>query len=340
MEPVYGDEDTHICLKCRTTITGLENYVAHRKAGCFAGNRFRPVRPPEDDIHSDRPETISPIENNEPCLKADAFFSLLELQSSSKKTGYSKNPAGVVTRSKTTATQPKPPPIRPEPVLGSLVALTEGDDDEIDELKDAGCPPSKDVAGKWKPSGIGESPTPWTTPLLDEEREFSWEFSAQDQAAENLRWDIQNQRFGRLAQSPSPTQTKKSKKSDLSPMISGAHWKPQYQVHEPPPVTVGGKWKPEDVSEERKSEDEEGERPSARRSMIAPPPGHTRGKWAPGMEARVRDAMGLGEAETTGVMPSPARKLGSTVSIARQYLRMFVLSAPPWKARLVLKAEF
>ncbi|XP_066944524.1 uncharacterized protein [Macrobrachium rosenbergii] len=34
-----AEEDTHVCLRCQTTIIGLSNYITHRKAGC--GNRRR-----------------------------------------------------------------------------------------------------------------------------------------------------------------------------------------------------------------------------------------------------------------------------------------------------------
>jgi hypothetical protein len=28
------DDDEHFCIKCKTTITGLETYIYHRKNGC------------------------------------------------------------------------------------------------------------------------------------------------------------------------------------------------------------------------------------------------------------------------------------------------------------------
>lgn len=93
------DDDTHICLKCHTTITGLDNYVAHRKSVC-----------PTQNSHS-KSRTPSPLIGADFSLKADDFFSLLELQSSSKKTSNtqvpssSKGAGGVLTRSKTTAAQ-------------------------------------------------------------------------------------------------------------------------------------------------------------------------------------------------------------------------------------------
>ncbi|KAL1140528.1 hypothetical protein AAG570_000458 [Ranatra chinensis] len=83
------DEDTHFCLKCRTTILGLENYVVHRKSKS----------------------------HNEDTLRADDFFSSLNLQSSSKPTVAPPVPTGgregghtirgIVTRSKTGSSKRK-----------------------------------------------------------------------------------------------------------------------------------------------------------------------------------------------------------------------------------------
>ncbi|XP_026300388.1 zinc finger protein 729 [Apis mellifera] len=79
MESYEEDDDTHFCIKCHLTIHGLENYVRHRQSGC---------RPPDDKNVSvwvspatpASPTTVSYPE----ILNADAFFSSLELQSSSK----------------------------------------------------------------------------------------------------------------------------------------------------------------------------------------------------------------------------------------------------------------
>lgn len=87
------EDDTHLCLKCRATITGLDNYVRHRKAGC----------PPPID--------------REPELRADDFFSSLELQS--KK-------------------------VSDDPYLDL--------DDDLDDDEDAGVPPRSHTGGKWRPS--------------------------------------------------------------------------------------------------------------------------------------------------------------------------------------------
>lgn len=93
---IEEEDDTHFCLKCHSTIHGLENYVSHRKSGCASQSSHQKLRTP------------SPLIEPDFSLKADDFFSLLELQSSSKKssslqvpsTSNKSNP-GVLTRSKT-----------------------------------------------------------------------------------------------------------------------------------------------------------------------------------------------------------------------------------------------
>lgn len=79
MESYEDDDDTHFCIKCHLTIHGLDNYVRHRQSGC---------RPPDDKNVAVR---VSPTTAASPTtvfypeiLNADAFFSSLELQSSSK----------------------------------------------------------------------------------------------------------------------------------------------------------------------------------------------------------------------------------------------------------------
>lgn len=77
MESYEDDDDTHFCIKCHSTVHGLENYVRHRQSGC---------RPPVDDknetVH-ESPSTPATVSYPE-ILNADAFFSSLELQSSTK----------------------------------------------------------------------------------------------------------------------------------------------------------------------------------------------------------------------------------------------------------------
>lgn len=71
------DDDTHLCIKCNTTIVGLDNYVKHRKERCGKKSENK---------------DLPPIDNLDPTysLGADVFFQSLELQSSVKKTTLSR----------------------------------------------------------------------------------------------------------------------------------------------------------------------------------------------------------------------------------------------------------
>ncbi|XP_048510404.1 zinc finger protein 624 isoform X2 [Athalia rosae] len=78
MDGYEDEDDTHFCIKCHATISGLENYVRHRQAGCC-----RPVaknlNTAEDTANVSQQVSYPEIPN------ADAFFNSLELQSSAKK---------------------------------------------------------------------------------------------------------------------------------------------------------------------------------------------------------------------------------------------------------------
>ncbi|XP_033330154.2 uncharacterized protein LOC117222520 [Megalopta genalis] len=77
MESYEDDDDTHFCIKCHLTVHGLENYVRHRQSGC---------RPPDDKNEAARASPTTPTTVSYPeILNADAFFSSLELRSSSSK---------------------------------------------------------------------------------------------------------------------------------------------------------------------------------------------------------------------------------------------------------------
>ena len=73
MEAYEDDDDTHFCIKCNSTIQGLGNYVRHRQSRC----RIKP------EVVHEPPSTPTTVSYPE-ILNADAFFSSLELQSSSK----------------------------------------------------------------------------------------------------------------------------------------------------------------------------------------------------------------------------------------------------------------
>lgn len=92
----------------------MDNYVKHRKSGCATSSSIsRPLDAPVkvgDITTASKNSTIPPAHiDSDPNLKADDFFSSLELQSSAKKTAgtspgsITKNFCGVVTRSRASA---------------------------------------------------------------------------------------------------------------------------------------------------------------------------------------------------------------------------------------------
>lgn len=104
------EEDTHLCIKCSSTIVGLENYVQHRKSHCNKATATTPqynFNYEIDTVHHDSNTSHilpSPMHQSEKVsdyktdpnkslsesydynygLGADIFFSSLNLQSSSK----------------------------------------------------------------------------------------------------------------------------------------------------------------------------------------------------------------------------------------------------------------
>ncbi|XP_039292961.1 uncharacterized protein LOC111044240 [Nilaparvata lugens] len=106
------DDDIHFCLRCRRTILGLAAYVEHRsRKNCYLqpesnseSSALIPVASTSDNDSLKHLISISKNAGNlvttpsspdiltsdvDPCLKADDFFSLLELQSSAKTGGSS-----------------------------------------------------------------------------------------------------------------------------------------------------------------------------------------------------------------------------------------------------------
>lgn len=243
------EDDTHLCIKCKSTIVGLENYINHRKNIC--GNR---------------PSTNSvTVEEKQSKQGADVFFQSLELQSSAKKlepvAGPSnlqiKTAAGVLTRRATAAiiATNRDPFHLPEDTLikhdnvwmnnhrdnddkvnkpkSYILENVEdsNDDSEISEDLEyddhPNCetkwkPPSTHTGGKWKP---GRESSNWTTRLATPEFEHTDD------------------------------------------------WEEEH---------TGGKWRP--IMTHDKIQDMEDDEEDA----YMPPPGHTKGKWIPGAKDIVK----------------------------------------------------
>ncbi|GLV34304.1 uncharacterized protein CBL_00234 [Carabus blaptoides fortunei] len=253
------DDDTHICLRCHTTIIGLDHYVSHRKAG---GCRS------QSNDHT-KPRTLSPLmPPDEPdfALKADDFFSLLELQSSSKKSALqvpttTKVNSGVLTRSKATAVIQASNPNRASDWFGGHQLRELGNEDNQTKLINAVDNISGNSIKKEEPARLNFEAE------LDEESNEEFDEDEEDFEEECLDAPPRSHTGGKWKPSTSPIQ-----------------WLRPNQSHEerndwnnPPPSHTGGKWKPMLPSHTRQVS--EGE-PDDDKNV--PPPEHTKGKWIPG----------------------------------------------------------
>ncbi|CAH0555590.1 unnamed protein product [Brassicogethes aeneus] len=247
------EDDTHFCLKCHLTIMGLENYVAHRKAGCSK----TVVEPPKSPLPS---QLLPPDESFS--LKADDFFSSLELQSSSKKartpSTSGKTFSRILTRSKTNAAiqgSSKDPDTGQSKsgknvwIGGQELKLGYGDNQSKLIKAVANLERRKEDTLK-----LDES-------IYDESGEDSEEFDFEDDESsdEDQEHPPRHHTGGKWKPS-SPVEW-----STPTPSFTGGKWKPVKRLPSPPPSHTKGKWKPdgEDV----------------------PPPTHTKGKWKPDDDA-------------------------------------------------------
>lgn len=285
------DDDTHICLKCHITISGLDNYVSHRKSGCGTQN----------PVHHSKSRTPSPLINPDEhdfALKADDFFSLLELQSSTKKTtlqvtSTSKNNSGVLTRSKATAaiqaSNPKDNSYcltdkRATDWIGGHHLRELGNEDNQTKLINA----VDSISGHIKKDEIAQ------LSYEDLEDDTNDEYEDDDEEFEEECHDAppRTHTGGKWKPSSSPIQW-------LRPSSSHSHEERDWD--NPPPSHTGGKWKPTPppVHHSRINEEDED----------APPPGHTKGKWIPG---RGTTDIPAGCSRQIDIIP-PLRKSSGTV---------------------------
>jgi hypothetical protein len=225
------DEDTHFCLKCHSTIVGLENYVAHRKSKC--GRREKSVDGREDGEAKEPSET----------LKADDFFSSLNLQSSSKPpaTAQSTTPLkGIVTRSKTGSSKRK----------------------------------GGEAEGKDKRTQSGGKRAEGVLPEQGEERESEEEdWESEGEQATGGKWRVDEHSTGGKWK---PGEQATGGKWKPGEQATGGKWKPGEQA-------TGGKWKPGEQSTGGKWKPGEHSTGGKWRSIPSqePPSSHTGGKWTP-----------------------------------------------------------
>lgn len=126
------EDDTHLCLRCSASISGLKNYIAHRKQHCYKMVRN----------DSALPTVASPTPEHHylpPPLRADDFFSSLELQSIQAV-------------------------IPSESHGGSTTSKVGQADDDGEDAEDSDSdlyPPTSHTGGKWKPGWGPTSRTCW-----------------------------------------------------------------------------------------------------------------------------------------------------------------------------------
>lgn len=238
------EDDTHYCLRCHSTIRGLDNYVTHRKTKC--GKQA-----------TQQPETSAP-------LKADDFFSSLELQSSSKKipappptsSSGGKVFSGIFTRSKTSAAihsrDAKETKEYEESESGSEEYDCDDEDSDFDDDEDDHVPPRSYTGGKWKPSS---SPVEWLN---------HWS-SAPPPNYSGGKWKAKPHSS---YPPPEHTGSKWKPSSSPPPHFTGSKWTPS-KAEYPPPNHTKGKWKPVGFHDETITKPEQ------------PPLSYTRGKWKP-----------------------------------------------------------
>ncbi|KAH0810320.1 hypothetical protein GEV33_012471 [Tenebrio molitor] len=278
------DDDTHFCLKCHSTILGLDNYVNHRKTGCSKNVVDLPKSP--------LPSQLLPPDDSFN-LKADDFFSSLELQSSTKKLAPSssgKNFSGILTRSKTTAAIQASTPQKDNQEIpqsksgknvwigGHQLKLGYGDNQSklikaVDNLERRKEDPPK--IGVYEESDVDS-----------EDYDFDVDESSED---DNHDAPPRNHTGGKWKPS-SPIQW--SRPQDWSvppPTYTGGKWKPSTKRASPPPSHTKGKWKPSYPLSPKDTYDfppptftgSKWSQSKARHEYDVPPSNHTKGKWKP-----------------------------------------------------------
>ncbi|CAG9864872.1 unnamed protein product [Phyllotreta striolata] len=261
------EEDAHFCIKCHVTVIGLDNYINHRKTECLKNLNETPKSPLPSQL-------LPPDESFN--LKADDFFSSLELRSSSKKSEVQstsgKNFSGILTRSKTTA------------VI------------QANAIKDPEPQQSKSGKNVWigghqlKELGYGDNQSKLITAVNNlerrkEEPQRLQVYDDSDDDSDEYDYDVDD--------SSSDDQDRPPRNH------TGGKWKPSSPIqwtkndwHVPPPNFTGGKWKPKRPSTPTRGKCKETDVPppsftgskwvaSKKHDSDVPPPTHTKGKWKP-----------------------------------------------------------
>ncbi|XP_063922310.1 gastrula zinc finger protein xFG20-1-like [Zophobas morio] len=281
------DDDTHFCLKCHTTIIGLDNYVSHRKAGCSKNVVDIPKSP--------LPSQLLPPDDSFN-LKADDFFSSLELQSSTKKLTNStsgKN-LGILTRSKTTAV--------------IQASTSQKDNQEIPQSKSG---KNVWIGGHQLKLGYGDNQSKLIKAVdnLERRKEEPPKITVYEESdidSEDYEYDVdessdednhdappRNHTGGKWKPS-SPIQWQRQDWNIPPPSYTGGKWKPSIKRTSPPPSHTKGKWKPSYPLSPKETYDfppptftgSKWSQSKARQDYDVPPSNHTKGKWKPDDEPK------------------------------------------------------
>ncbi|XP_050304904.1 chromosome alignment-maintaining phosphoprotein 1 [Anthonomus grandis grandis] len=264
------EDDTHYCLKCHATILGLDNYVSHKKESCGR------VLEPETPLAS---QLLPPDEIE---LKADDFFSSLELRSSSKKPVPStsgKNFNGILTRSKISATIPKES--EPQQSKSGKNVWIGGN-----QLKDLGTGDNqskliKAVANLERRKDAASTSSPPRIVYEDSEDD-SEEYDYEDEESSEEDFAPPKYYTGGKWKPSSPVQWNnrpvEREWNVPPPTYTGGKWKPK-RPHSPPASYTKGKWKPSIDEDAQASAG--GKYPAHYTGGKHSPPSHTRGKWKP-----------------------------------------------------------
>ncbi|KOX80435.1 hypothetical protein WN51_12918 [Melipona quadrifasciata] len=342
MESYEDDDDTHFCIKCHLTIHGLENYVRHRQSGC---------RPPDDKNVAAR---VSPTTPASPTtvfypeiLNADAFFSSLELRSSSKSN--TRKAAGLLEESRKFKKEDKHRKKSPKgaqvdnedsaTVKEKLHNMLPGVA-ELDDPTDHLCMPKRQDDAQRMEHHVHQT---WLEDTIlaelvanNENKElgrYEFEYQQDDDSEDDmLEEDLgEDDEGGSYSESDDGEDRQRPPRGHI-----GGKWKPElddlpqnmsqlqdddaepedeHQEH-PPPTYTGGKWRPSDASQtcfrrEEKILDQKAEEYETKSNVGQPSPGHTRGKWVPGAQTDIE----------SGYWCSPCgRKLASRLVYNRHLL--------------------
>ncbi|XP_044599272.1 zinc finger protein 845-like isoform X2 [Cotesia glomerata] len=290
METSYDDEDdTHYCIKCHVTITGLENYIQHRQTNCRQLER--------------KAVTPDPTVCYPEILNADAFFSSLELQSSSKtKPSGSRALAGLEPEKKSERLRGKRNKAKryneiEEPsAKEKLIALSPVVADLDDPTDHIGIPSLvgfPDLVVPFNDKSTSKLTVTSTLPKhvdeldkskRDEEDRDQWLNDDLDEDS-----DTNKDTAGDESDSESDYRQRNSEDdSDESPVEdigqedSYSETDDQEDREYPPQPHTGGKWKPEQMLEHiaEENDDELDQDEAYHQDSLVPPP-HTGGKWKP-----------------------------------------------------------